>query len=150
MDCERCSRDPTYHSFEFISRSSQGDGVYYTCPAKGKLRDMKEDSIPDFVAHMDSASIGAWIWIIDCSGLESFHMPSITVLRKFMSLIQDRYKYVLKHVYIMNINWKMNMILSMIKPFMKDEAKERLTIIQSKLQFVQLGINVPSVKSFNK
>jgi hypothetical protein len=150
MNCHRCISDPTYHSFEFISRNPQGDGIYYTCPSKGKLRAMKDDSIPDFVAHMDSASIGAWIWIIDCSGLESFHMPSITVLRKFLSIIQDRYKYVLKHVYIMNTNWKMNMILSMIKPFMKDEAKERLTIIQSKLQFIDLGINVNTIKSFNK
>ena len=57
---------------------------------------MKESDIIDYVAHMDEASMGAWYWIIDCSGLESFHMPSISTLQKFLEIIQNRYKYVLK------------------------------------------------------
>jgi hypothetical protein len=141
MDCARCRKDPTFHSFEFISRNSQGDAIYYTCPSKGKLRELKEDSIPDFISHMDSASIGAWIWIIDCSGLESFHLPSISALQKLMVLIQERYRFVLRHIYILNCNWKMNMILSMGRPFMKEEAKKRLTVLDSRLPLVTLGLD---------
>lgn len=106
---------------------------------------MKEDSIPDYIAHMDQASTSGWVWVIDCSGLESFHMPNITVLQKFMGVIQDRYRYVLKKVFIINVNWKMQMILSMVKPFMKEEAKERLVIVNSKLQMLTHGFHAETV-----
>lgn len=149
MECRRCKHDSTFHSFEFLSKTPTGETIYYTCPAKGKQREMKEDSIIDYIAHMDEASSSGWFWIIDCTGLESFHMPSISVLQKFLQVIQDRYKYVLKHVFIMNINWKMQIILSMIKPFMKDQAKERLTIISNKLQFFQNGFDAKTIAKLN-
>lgn len=148
--CKKCQVDSTYHHFEFLSRLPTGDTIYTTCPSKGKQRSMKEDSIQDYVAHMDEASTSGWIWIIDCSGLESFHMPNVSILQKFMNIIQDRYKYVLKKVYIININWKMHMILSLIKPFMKDEAKERLSIVTSKLQLLNQGFNAETLIKLNK
>jgi hypothetical protein len=149
MECRRCKLDSAFHNFEFLARTSTGESVYYTCPAKGKERDMKKDSIQDYVAHMDEASIGAWYWIIDCSGLESFHMPNISTLQMFLGVIQDRYKYVLKKVFIINCNWKMNVILSMIKPFMKDQAKERLTVVSSKLQFFENGFDTATLLKLN-
>lgn len=149
MECRRCKQDSVFHNFEFLARTSTGESVYYTCPAKGKQREMKESDIIDYVAHMDEASMGAWYWIIDCSGLESFHMPSISTLQKFLEIIQNRYKYVLKKVFIININWKMNIILSMIKPFMKDQAKERLMIVSSKLQLFQDGFDTSTLQKLN-
>ena len=149
MECSRCKHDPTFHNFEFLSRTPTGETIYYTCPGKGKQREMTEDSIFDYVAHMDEASSSGWYWIIDCNGLESFHMPTISVLQKFLQLIQDRYKYVLKNVFIININWKMQIMLQMAKPFMKDQAKERLTIVKNKLQFFASGFDSHTVAKLN-
>lgn len=149
MACRRCKEDSAFHNFEFLARTSTGETIYYTCPAKGKQREMKEDSIVDYVAHMDEASMTAWYWIIDCSGLESFHMPNISTLNLFLEVIQERYKHVLKKVFILNINWKMNIILSMIKPFINDKAKDRLTVVTSKLQFFQNGFDSATLSKLN-
>jgi hypothetical protein len=148
--CKKCTADPQFHNFDFVSRHPSGDAIYYTSPAKGKQRSMKEDSIPDYMSHMDDASTTGWVWLIDCSGMESFHMPSLPVLRQFMNIIQERYRFVLKKVYIININWKMHVILNMVKPFMKEEAKERISVIESKLQLVSLGFNGDALKFLSK
>ena len=150
MNCKKCEKNPIFHSFEFASRLSTGEGVYYTCPSKGVQREMKEDSIIDYVAHMDGASIGSWIWIIECSGLEAFHLPSLSVLQKFMTVIQERYKFVLRKVYIVNTNWKMNIILNITKPFIQNDMKNKLVIVQSTLHLLSYGFDTKTLSIFNK
>lgn len=76
-------------------------------------------------------------------------MPSVATLQKFLQVIQERYRFVLKKVFILNINWKMNILLSMIKPFMKDQAKERLMIVNSKLQLFQDGLDSTTLSKLN-
>ncbi len=147
MKCIECMKDKTFHHFDFLLRNSTGDGLYYTCPAKGKARKMTEAELQNYYAHMDEASISSWIWIIDCRGLEKLDMPNVTLLKKFMESIQERYKFVLKEIYVIHMNWKMSMILHMIKPFMKDEAKKRLILCESPLQLLKSGLTAEIAKS---
>jgi hypothetical protein len=150
MNCQRCSQDPTFHSFEFLGRLDTGDGIFYTCPAKGKQLQMKEEHIGDYIAHMDGASMSSWVWVFDCSGLQSLQMPSLPVLQKFVGLVQERYKFVLKSIYLINMNWKMHMILNMAKPFMKDETQKRLLIINSRIELLARGIHPKVAQKLHK
>ncbi len=147
MKCSRCEKDPTFHSFQFVYRKPAGEAIFYTCPSKSKLQEMKEKDILDFVAHMDEASVSAWEWVFDCSGLQSYQMPSLTVLQAFIQVIQERYKFVLKSIYILNINWKMHMILSMVKPFIRDDVKRKLIILESKLDILANGFDIKMIQS---
>lgn len=148
MTCPACEKDKTFHNFEFLLRNSLGDGIYYTCPAKGKARKMTDAELDNYFAHMDEASVSSWIWIIDCRGLEKLDMPNVTLMKKFMESIQERYKFVLKEIYILHMNWRMSMILHMIRPFMKEEAKKRLILCNSPLQLLKLGVSAESIKEF--
>lgn len=150
MECGSCKSDPEFHSFRFLARIPNGDAVYYTCPASGKQRSMKEENIPDYIAHMDSASSSSWIWVFDCSGLQSYQIPSYTVIHKFVSLIQERYKFVLKSVVFVNMNWKMEMILSVARNFMKDETKKRLLVFNSRMELLSHGIPAEIIHKFNR
>lgn len=149
MPCTHCSTDPTFHNFDFLMRNSKGDAIFFTSPARGKARRLSDSELENYFAHMDEASVTSWIWIIDCKGLEKFDMPTATILRKFMESIQERYKFVLKEIFIVNINWKMSMILNIVKPFMKEEAKKRLVVCESPLQLLHLGLGSETIKSFS-
>lgn len=150
MDCSKCKLDPKFHSFEFVQRRTTGEAIFYTSPAKGKQLEMKEEDIKDYIAHMDSASSSAWIWIFDCSGLQSCQMPSLKILQKFVHTIQERYTFVLKNIYLVNMNWKMHMILNLAKPFIKDDIKHRLIISHSTLELVSHGFDGKLIKLINK
>ena len=150
MECRSCSVDPKFHSFRFLSRLPTGEAVYYTCPALGKQLTFKQENIEEYVAHMDSASSSAWIWVFDCSGLQSYQMPTLSVLQKFIGVIQDRYKFVLKTIYLINMNWKMQIILSMTKPFVKDDMKQKLVILNSKLEVIANGFDSRIIKHVSK
>jgi hypothetical protein len=146
MPCKRCEKDPQFHNFVFLARLSTGEGVYYTCPAKGKERRPTKDSVKDYVEHMDEASTAGWVWIFDCKELDIIDMPHVSVLQMFTEIVQERYKFVLKKIYILNSNWKMQIILSAIRPFLKDETKKRLHLCDSPLQLLSAGLHADVIK----
>lgn len=150
MSCKHCKNDSNYHSFEFLGRTKINDAIYYTRVSKAKEYKINEDTIIDYIDHMDSASMSAWVWIFDCRGLEALHMPSLNILRKFTELVQERYKFVLKHIYILYPNWKMNIMLSMIQPFLKEETRKRLVICDTPLQVFETGISNDNAKHLLK
>jgi hypothetical protein len=136
MSCEKCRADGTFHSFEFIGRAKDSTKLIYTCPAKAKEKRPTEDSVRDYIDHMDEVSLDGWIWLFDCRGIESLDMPNLKVLKQFTELVQERYKFVLKKVLILNVNWKMQMILSMVKPFMKEGSEKRIIVCKSPLELL--------------
>lgn len=148
MPCKTCEKDPEYHNFLFVERTKAGDGIFYTCPAKGKERKPTEQSVKDYIEHMDEASISSWIWIFDCKGLEKIDMPSLRVLQLFTELVQERYKFILKNIYILHPNWRMQMMLTAIRPFLKKETQQRFIMCDSPLHLFQLGITSHSIQKY--
>jgi hypothetical protein len=124
--------------------------MYYSRISTAKEYRMNKETIGDFITHMDEASISSWVWIFDCRGLETIDMPSIKFLQEFTQLVQERYKFVLKHVYILYPNWKINIMITMIQPFLTDETRKRLIVCDSPLQLIKTGINDEQVKKLLK
>ena len=108
---------------------------------------MKENDIPDFVSHMDDASVTSWEWVFDCSGLQSYQLPSVGTLQAFVQIVQERYKFVLKTIYILNINWQMHMILSLIKPFIREDVRKKLVILNSNLELIANGLDIQKIRA---
>jgi hypothetical protein len=150
MSCKYCSEEKGYHSFDFLGRTTQNDTIYYSRISSAKEYRMNNETIVDFITHMDEASISSWVWIFDCRGLEAIDMPSIKFLQEFTQLVQERYKFVLKHVYILYPNWKINIMITMIQPFLKDETRKRLILCDSPLHLIKTGFNPEQVKSILK
>lgn len=150
MSCKHCSKEKGYHSFDFLGRTTENDSIYYSRISSAKEYRMNKETIVDFINHMDDASITAWVWIFDCRGLEAIDMPSINFLQEFTQLVQERYKFVLKHVYIIYPSWKINIMITMIQPFLKDETRKRIIRCDSPLQLIKLGIADEQLKSLLK
>lgn len=150
MPCTSCSKEKGYHSFEYIGRTPQNTMIYYSRVSNSKEHRMNDETLIDFITHMDEASISAWVWIFDCRGIEKMDMPSIQFLQEFTHLIQERYKFVLETIYIIHPNWKINIMFTMAQPFLKDDLRKRLIRCDSPLQLSKIGINDEQLKSLLK
>lgn len=144
--CRRCVKEEGYHSFEFHGRTSTGEAIFLTKLTNVKEKQLTDESIKDYVAHMDEASLSSWIWIFDCRGMEKLEVPSLKTLKSFSEIIEERYKFVLKQTVILYPNWKMNIMLSMLQPFMKDETKKRILKCESPLQLYEKGVSADIIR----
>lgn len=146
MPCRRCEKEEGYHSFEFQGRTTHGDAIFLTRVSNSKEIKLTEESMKDYITHMDEASISSWIWIFDCRGMEKIEVPSLKSLKTFSEIIEERYKFVLKQTVLLHPNWKMNIMLSMLQPFMKDESKKRIIRCESSLQLYEKGVSADLIR----
>lgn len=139
--CTRCQEHPNFHSFQHLGTTHKGHGIYYSKPYIAIEKDFKEESIPNYLAHMDSAAKhGPWIYVFDASDLDKLAMPNILTMRRFYKIIEKRYAETLRRICILNLNWKTKLLLDMIMPFVSAEAKKRLCQCTTPLELVEEGV----------
>lgn len=142
MLCEKCLKNPFFHSFLYLGDTEDGHRIFYSKPSLNVEKQFREDSIPNYLSHLDDASKSSWIWIFDAGGLDKLEMPNPLVMRKFYKIIQERYKDVLLKIYMFDVNWKVSFLLSLIYPFVSKEARARLQECKTPLEL--LPAKIPS------
>jgi hypothetical protein len=140
MTCTRCQIQPAFHCFKNIGKTSCGKQIWYTRPYLSIEKKFTEESISNYLFHMDEASSEPWIWIFDATGFDKLEMPNPMLMKKFYHLIEEKYKNVLHRLYILNINWKVAAILKIVRPFLKKEAQERLAETSNPLSLLSAGV----------
>lgn len=141
MGCTRCAEHANFHSFKKVGTTTKGHSIYYSKPYLGIEKQFLETSIPNYIAHMDQAATSTWIYIFDAEGLERLEMPNIMVLRRFYKIVQERYRPTLMKIYIIHLNWKTKLLLSMLLPFVSKEAKARLCESATPLDLMEAGVS---------
>jgi hypothetical protein len=131
MSCTRCQKNSQYHSFQHLGNLKTGENLFYTSPSKGQEKHPTESCIEEYISHMDTAAKTKWIWILDGRGLSTEHIPGISVMKKLVHIIQERYQNNLIGIYIIHPNLKMKFVLNLIHPFLHQEAKKRLVVFHS-------------------
>lgn len=94
---------------------------------------------------MDDVSKEQWIWIFDSGGLAELETPNFFTMRKFYLEMEERYDKVLNHILILNLNWKVSLLLAFIRPFLSDHAQKRLVVIEQPLELVKYGIKKETI-----
>lgn len=140
MPCKRCQEHPSFHSFQSLGKTSHGKAIVYSKPCLAVEKKFEESSIPNYFSHMDDASKESWIWIFDSGGLAELESPNFFTMRKFYLEMEQRYDKVLQHILILNLNWKVNLLLGFIKPFLSEQSQKRLVVIEHPLELVKYGI----------
>ncbi len=143
MVCEKCIQNPLFHQFHPLGVTEEGYGIYYSKFSLNVEKEFREESIPQYLAHMDAASRTKWIWIFDSSGLEHMPTPNPFVVKKFFKLLQERYKDSLVKIYIFDMNWKVSFLLSLVEPFMNKDMRHRIQECKSPLELV--SVKIPSL-----
>ncbi len=131
MSCNSCQKNSKYHCFQNLGILQTGENLFYTSPAKGLEKHPTDSCVEEYIAHMDTAAKTKWIWILDGRGLSTEHIPGISVMKKLVHTIQERYQNNLIGIYIIHPNLKMKFVLNLIHPFLHEEAKKRLVVFHS-------------------
>jgi hypothetical protein len=141
MPCTKCSTQPNFHSFRQIGTTLKGIPIWYSKPFLGIEKKFVEESIPNYLAHLDEASSkGHWVWVFDSTGLDKLEMPNPILMRKFYKIVQERYANTLQNIFMLHLNWKVKLLLDVIYPFMNSKAKERLIQCDSPICLLNFGI----------
>ena len=125
MPCKKCQEGRNAHSFENLGTLQNGVSIFYTCPARRS--DFHDTSfLPDFSKHLEETNGKPWIWIFDCQSYQAKHMLSLKDSLGLLHLFETTYRDSLKAVYIVNEAWYFHLFLKTVKPFMKQETKQKL------------------------
>lgn len=126
MPCPKCQVNPGAHSFVNLGMTPNGISVFYTCPAKAKDYKDEPNFVSYFKAHLEEAEGKPWIWIFDCQGFTQKHTSSIETGKGLIRLLDERHKNILQAVYMVHEAWHFHALFSMLKPFIKKEARKKM------------------------
>ncbi len=141
MSCKKCSVQPGFHNFTKLGQTATGAHIWFSSPSLTEEKRFTEESIPNYIAHMDEAATGGpWVWIFDAGGLDRLESPNPLVIRKFYMTVRERYKNTLQRIYILNMNWKVAVLYNMLHTFLCTESKKRLVHCENMLQLLHDGI----------
>lgn len=138
--CTRCAVHPHFHTFDVLGRNSAGDIIYYTAPGKHIEQKFTEESVANYLSHMDMTLGHNWVWIFDAAGLEKVDMPNPMLMRRFYKTIVERYGASLKNIYMLNMNWKVDAIYNVIKTFSSEDTKRRVVPCSHPIDLIAAGI----------
>ena len=149
MQCPKCIETPGFHSFTILGKTSKGYQIYYSKPDVIEERKLTEENMQNYLIHLDNASTKKWVWIIDSRGLDNLETPNLFLLRKFYLEIQKRYKNILKHIFVLNKSYMMQIIYTMLYPFLSSEIKEMVIFCSTSKSLIEHGIDNDIVKNIS-
>jgi len=129
--CNKCTMDPTCHSFKKISEKN-GVSIYYTNPAKAKLYTDTEG----ILAHYDNAlkQVGnkKWVWIFDSDGFDMKHALEVKTGTGIAELVTDKYAENLLEIKIINPTWYIKTMLKAVMPFLDKITRDKIKILKDR------------------
>jgi hypothetical protein len=137
--CEACKAHPQFHSFHFVGETIDGISIFYSKPSLNVEIQFREEDIPMYLAHMDEASVRPWMWIFDAADLDTLEIPNPFLLIRFYKLVSQRYASFLQRIVFFHCNWKVKVLLSMIRPFV---SREQIVELTSPLELTTLGLSM--------
>lgn len=126
--CQKCTMDPTSHSFRKISEKN-GIITYYTNPTKAKLYTDTEGILEHYHKALDTVGDKKWIWIFDSDGFDVKHALEISTGIGIAKLITGNYGKNLQEIKIINPTWHIKGMIKAVWPFLNDNTKQKIKIM---------------------
>jgi hypothetical protein len=149
MQCPKCIETPGFHSFIKLGKTTKGYDIIYSKPAIVEERKLTEETMENYLIHLDNAGKNQWVWIIDSRGLDNLETPNLFLLHKFYLEIQKRYKNILKHIFILNKSYMMQIIYTMLYPFLSSEIKKMIVFCSKNESLIEHGIDIQIIKNIS-
>jgi len=124
--CPICEREPGSHSLKKIHSQNEVI-VYYTCPAEASKYYDNEGICNHYDGEFSTIpENNLWMWVFDCSGFEFKHVCEYQVGLDLANLITKKYSDNLQKICIINPNWYIYLLLSIMWPLMDDKIKSKI------------------------
>jgi len=150
MECPKCLEIQGFHHFSIIGETNNGLCIYYSKPSIHTEKRLTEESIVNYLIHLDNASTKPWVWIIDSRGLDNLETPNLLLLRKFYLQLKTRYKDVLQKIFILNESFMMKIIYNMIYPFLSSEIKNLIVLCPTEEVLLNNNIDELIIKKLSE
>ena len=124
MQCEICIREPGSHSFKKLC-ILENITYFYTCPNDAKKYDDVSGILLHYENMISSRETDNWTYILDCSGFRLKHMVTYQVGIALVGLL-SKYDSSLQKIYIINPNFYIYTMVSMIWPVLTRSMRERI------------------------
>ena len=123
-ECSICKNEPNSHSFELIDYNDQ-TYFFYTCPAKA----IKYYDCSGILQHYDGylnqmTENTKWVWIFDANDFEIKHLLEVNVAIELAKLITNKYSKNLEKICIINPNWYIYSMTSIVWPFLSKKVRD--------------------------
>jgi hypothetical protein len=129
--CPICKNKPNSHSFFKLGEENKKT-IFYSS-------DNGHDKTPLYVLnhiegelsnHHHNSHNKEWVWVFDSKDLNTeFDVNNLEFLKGVLDILK-KYRSTLHSIVIINTNYLINLIISLINPFLDDDIK-KLIIIQS-------------------
>lgn len=122
MICSICELDPSSHSLKKISEN-ENMTIYYTCPAQASKYYDSSGIIHHYNNELNTIKSEKWMWIVDCSGYSLKHLMQHQVGIGLGELISKKHSHNLEKICIINPNWYIYSMCSIVWPFLNKKVK---------------------------
>jgi hypothetical protein len=126
--CQKCTMDPTSHSFKRLSEKN-GVVLYYTNPTKSRLYNDKDGILSHYTNALDSVKGRKWAWIFDSEGFDLKHAAEVGTGIGIAKLITGKYGETLEEIKIINPTWHIKTMLAAVWPFLNEKTKQKIKIM---------------------
>lgn len=120
--CLTCLEDPLSHSFSKINEN-ETTCFFYTCPSKAKKYNDYDGILNHYEYELNQIKDKHWVWVFDGNGFEWKHFFEINVPIGLAKLISEKYSNHLEKICIINPNWYIYMVTSLVWPFLNKKVK---------------------------
>jgi hypothetical protein len=125
QECPACKINPRSHSFEHIATAPNGLRIFYTAPAlseepetPAKVRNLK--------IHMDGARLTKWVWVLDCSKMESRHSSSLDFIREISDILSREHSDTLQTIVVLNATLWVRWLAAAARAFVQSDLLEKV------------------------
>ena len=128
--CTKCKSNPKMHNFIKFG-SMNGTALYYTSPVKSQEIIDTPEKFVYFKAHLNQAKAeGKWIWIFDCSDMQTEHFVSIDFSKNLLKEISEHHLDSLMGLWVIHPNTWMRTSISVVTPLFKKEVISKIKVIE--------------------
>lgn len=128
--CSICQREPSSHSFVHLAEED-GENIFYSCPYLAKKYYDGEGIHMhiDDTLHYYQAESQPWKWIFDADGFGLTHALEISTAIGLANLITEKYSTPLKQILIVNSNWYIRIVLTIVLPFLNERVQGIVKVV---------------------
>lgn len=133
--CEKCTMDPTSHSFRKLSEKN-GVVTYYTNPSKANLYNDTEGILTHYNNALKQVGEKKWIWIFDSEGFDLKHAMEVKTGIGIAKLLTQQYAHNLQEIKIINPTWHIKTMLTAVWPFLNQKTRDKITTLDDRVYSV--------------
>lgn len=129
--CSICSSDPSTHILRKVGEKVT-HVTFYTHPSKVKKDYPAEQIIQHYVHRLGEKGAKPWIWIFDGAQFDTDHILELRTGQGIADLLKGAHSQTLIEIKVINPTIHLKVLLKVIQPFMEEELRAKLTILDDR------------------